>query len=109
MLRLCIIIIENLTTFFTFFFLFQGLILSMVMMEICSEPQGPSYLPPSGGAAARPGGGGGGGHPDEWAGVCYLNLFILFYYFYTEIDFIFWFYFHDVLTVLGSSKLRVFI
>ncbi|KZC09368.1 Pro-resilin, partial [Dufourea novaeangliae] len=46
----------------------QGLLLTMMLVGIMSEPQGPAYLPPPGTRPPTSGGGGGTGHPDEWAG-----------------------------------------
>ncbi|XP_032665141.1 pro-resilin-like [Odontomachus brunneus] len=42
----------------------QAILLTMILVGVQNEPQGPAYLPPS----SRPAGGGGTGHPDEWAG-----------------------------------------
>ncbi|XP_043484996.1 pro-resilin-like [Leptopilina heterotoma] len=40
----------------------------LLVLGISSEPQGPSYLPPSGGVSASHPSRPDAGHPDEWAG-----------------------------------------
>lgn len=60
-LRFC----QTRVTFSVFISFEQAILLTMVLVGVQNEPQGPAYLPPS----SRPAGGGGTGHPDEWAGV----------------------------------------
>ncbi|XP_033179447.1 uncharacterized protein LOC100740841 [Bombus impatiens] len=48
----------------------KAFLLTMTLVGILSEPQGPAYLPPTA-TGARPAP--AAGHPDEWAGVTGLN------------------------------------
>lgn len=60
------------------FFSTQVFLLTMMLVGILSEPQGPAYLPPTGTRPAT------GGHPDEWVGVSTFFSFIFCHSYYAN-------------------------